>query len=92
MSFCKDFKELYGVNQKGDCPWHAYLTPTHVDGGACAVPDSTVADLSSAQFNHSETRCADIFEYFFRNTQYDHMLFMWKLLGLVWTVLVLQRT
>ena len=39
--------------------------------------------LSSAQFNHFGTRCADKCEYFFRNTQYDHMLFMWKLLGLV---------
>ena len=66
MSFCKEFKELYDVDQKGYCPWHAYLTPTHVNGGACAVPDSTVADLSSAQFNHFDTRCDDRCEYFIR--------------------------
>ena len=52
MSVCKDCTELYGVDQKGNSPCHAYLTPTHVDGGACAVPDSTVANLSSAPFNH----------------------------------------
>ena len=57
MSFCKSCKELYDVDQKGHCPWHAYLTPSRVDGGACAVPDSTVANLSSAQFNHFDTIC-----------------------------------
>ena len=58
-------KELYGVNQKGNCPWHAYLTPSCADGGACAVPDSTVANLSSGQFNHFDTKCDEECEYFF---------------------------
>ena len=49
MSFCKVCKELYSVDKKGNCPWHAYLKLTHFDGGACAVPGSTVANLSSAQ-------------------------------------------
>ena len=44
MSFCKNCKELYGVDQRGSCPWHAYLTPDCVTGGAHAVPDSTVAN------------------------------------------------
>ena len=66
MSFCKDCKELYGVDQKGNCHWHAYLTPTHVDGGACAVPYSTVANLSSAPFNHFDTRCDEENENFFK--------------------------
>ena len=66
MSFSKDCKELYGVDQKGNCPWHVYLTPTHVDGGACAVPNSTVANLSLAPFNHFDTRCDEECEYFFK--------------------------
>ena len=66
MSFCKSCKELYGVNQKGSCPLHAYLTPGCVGGGAHAVPDSTVANLYSAQFNHFDSKCDEECEYFFR--------------------------
>ena len=66
MSFCNNCKELYGVDQKGSCPWHAYLTPDCVTGGARAVPDSTVANLSSAQFNHFDTKCDEECEYFFK--------------------------
>ena len=67
MSFCQNCKELYGFNQRGNCPRHAYLTPAHVKGGACAVLDSTVANLSSAQFNHLDTTCDDECQYFFKN-------------------------
>ena len=68
MNFCKNCKELhvYGVDQRGSCPWHAYLTPDCVTGGARAVPDSTVANLSSAQFNHFDTKSDEECEYFFR--------------------------
>ena len=66
MSFFEDYKQLYGVDQKGKCPWHAYLTPTHVNGGACALPDSTVANLSSAQFNNLDSKCDEECEYFFK--------------------------
>ena len=47
MSLCKDCKELHGVDQKSKCPWHAQLTLTNVDGGVYALPESTVANLSS---------------------------------------------
>ena len=71
MSFCKDCKELYGVDQKGNCPWHAYLSLSQVDGGACAPPDSTAANLSSAQFNHFDTKCDEECEYFFKKKFVD---------------------
>ena len=88
MSFCKDCKELYSVDQKGNCPWYAYLTPTNVDCGGCAVPDSTFANLSSTQFNHFNTRLLQKEDGWHVSTQYDQMLFVQKLLGWVSTMLV----
>ena len=58
--------QLNVVDQKGNCPSHAYLTPTHIVGGAFAVPDSTVANLPSAQFNHFDSRCDDECDFIFK--------------------------
>ena len=41
-------------------------TPSCVDGGACAVPDSSVANLSLVKFNHFDTKCDAECEYFFK--------------------------
>ena len=65
MSLCKDCKELYSVDQKSKCTWHAKLTPNNVDGGAYALPESTVANLSSSHINRFDAKYDEECEYFF---------------------------